>query len=318
MGAESMSVEPLRGAEADAPAAPRPRADGGRQQRAFVEVLLAMALAGSTVVAGKLLSARVPVFLSVELTLLAALAAILPAQLARRRELLRLGPRELGYMALQAFFGIALFRVLTLYGLRLTSALSAGVITSAAPAVMAVLAAVLLGERPGGRAVAGVALTVGGLVLVSAWGPGAPAVPASLPGNLLVLGATVCEALLTIFRKRSGGAVGSVTNTTVLVGMSAAMLLPLAAADLRHYCLARIDLVAWAAIVYYGAVATVLAYILWGRGALRIPASRTGVATAALPVTALVLSVLVLGEPLQVPHVTGCAAVVAGMIVGRK
>ncbi len=114
-----------------------------------------MALAGSTVVAGKLLSARVPVFLSVELTLLAALAAILPAQLTRRHELRQLGLRELGYMALQACFGIVLFRVLTLYGLRLTSAISAGVITSAAPAVMAVLAAVLLGERPGRRVAAG-------------------------------------------------------------------------------------------------------------------------------------------------------------------
>jgi drug/metabolite transporter (DMT)-like permease len=288
------------------------------ERRALLEVVIAMALAGSTVVAGKLLSARVPVFLSVELTLLAALAAVLPVQIARRRELALLGRRELGYMLLQAVFGIVLFRVLTLYGLRFTSALSAGIITSTAPALMAVLAAVFLRERPGRGAVAGIALAVAGVLLIALWGHEAAADTGSLTGNLLVLGATVCEALLTIFRKRSGGRVGSVTNTAVLVALSAVAMLPFAAADLRWYSLARVDAVAWAAILYYGAVATVLAYILWGRGALRIPAGRTGIATAALPLTALVLSVLVLGEPLRAVHLVGCAAVIAGVVVGRK
>ena len=286
--------------------------------RALLEVVLAMALAGSTVVAGKLLSVRVPVFLSVELTLLAALAAILPAQIAHRRELKLLGRRELGYMLLQAVFGIVLFRVLTLYGLRFTSALSAGIITSAAPAIMAVLAASFLREKPGRGAVAGIVLTVAGVLLINLWGHDAAAGAGSLTGNLLVLGATICEALLTIFRKRSGGRVGSVTNTTILVALSAALMLPFAAADLRQFSLARVDAVAWAAILYYGAVATVLAYILWGRGALRIPAGRTGIATAALPLTALVLSALVLGEPLRVVHLAGCSAVIAGIVVGRK
>jgi drug/metabolite transporter (DMT)-like permease len=82
--------------------------------------------------------------------------------------------------------------------------------------------------------------------------------------------------------------------------------------------LQRIEIVGWASVIYYGAVATVIAYILWGHGALLIPASRTGIATAALPVSALVLSVLVLGEPLRAVHIAGCAAVIAGIIVGRQ
>jgi drug/metabolite transporter (DMT)-like permease len=295
--------------------------------RGRLEVVLAMAFAGSSVVVGKLLSARVPVFLSVELSLCAALAAILPAQIARRNELRLLGARELIYMFFQALFGIVLFRALTLYGLHFTSALSAGVITSAAPAVMAVLAALALRERLGAGQAVGVLLSVAGLLLVNLWGHGArgPGVLGSGPaeaagsvvGNLFVLGAVVCEALLTIFRKSSGGRVGSITNTTVLVVMSALMILPFALLDLRGFPLAKIDTVAWVSIVYYGAVATVIAYILWGHGALRIPANRTGIATAALPVSALILSALVLREPLGVQHIVGCALVVGGIIMGN-
>jgi drug/metabolite transporter (DMT)-like permease len=284
--------------------------------RGLLEIVLAMAFAGSSVVVGKLLSVRIPVFLSVELSLLAALAAILPAQIVRRKELRLLGGRELAWMFLQALFGIVLFRVLTLFGLRFTSAVNAGLITSAAPAVMAVLAAAVLKERVKAAGALGICLTVGGLLLINLWGAAVQREPGRLIGNILVFGATVCEALLTIFRKSSGGRVGSVTNTTVLVAMSAVMLLPFALLDMRGFPLSRIEIVGWLSVLYYGAVATVIAYILWGHGALLIPANRTGIATAALPVSALALSALVLGEPLHLVHLLGCAAVVAGIAVG--
>ncbi len=287
------------------------------ERRGLLEVVLAMAFAGSSVVVGKLLATRVPVFLSVELSLCAALVAILPAQLARRNELRLLRPRELGYMFLQAVCGIVLFRVFTLYGLHFTSALNAGIITSAAPAVMAILAAVVLGERPGRGPLVGICLSVAGLTAINLWGPSPAEGRGSLPGNLLVLGATVCESLLTIFRKQSGGRIGSVTNTTVLVAMSAVLMLPFALIDLHRFPLRQIGTVGWLSILYYGAVATVIAYILWGHGALRIPANRTGIATAALPVTAVILSALVLGEPLGPAHVAGSVTVIAGIVVAN-
>ncbi|MGA2641734.1 MAG: hypothetical protein ABSG21_12635 [Spirochaetia bacterium] len=49
--------------------------------------------------------------------------------------------------------------------------------------------------------------------------------------------------------------------------MSAVMSLPLALRDLRGFRLDRIELVGWASVVCYGAVATNIAYVLWGRGA---------------------------------------------------
>jgi drug/metabolite transporter (DMT)-like permease len=275
-----------------------------------------MTLAGSSVVVGKLLSVRVPVFLSVELTMCFALLVLLPLQAFRVRSLVKLRFADLRSMFLQALFGMVLFRALTLTGLTLTSAGSAGLITSTAPAVMAVFAAAFFRERLGLRGMLGVLLSVGGLLLVNVAGfMGSPG-PGFVTGNLLVLGATVCEALLTIFRKASGGRVDSVTNTTVLVTFSALMMLPFALHDLGSYRLASIDLVGWAALAYYGAVATVIAYILWGDGAVRIPANATGIATAAMPVSAVLLSALVLGERPGLHRLAGCALVVSGIIIG--
>jgi drug/metabolite transporter (DMT)-like permease len=109
-----------------------------------------------------------------------------------------------------------------------------------------------------------------------------------------------------------------VTNTTILAAMSALMLLPFALLDLRGFPLSAINPAGWAAVIYYGAFATVIAYILWGHGALLIPASRTGMATAAMPVSALILSAAVLGERLGALSIVGCAAVIGGIIVGSR
>jgi len=283
--------------------------------RGHLEVMLAMALAGSSVVVGKILSVRVPVVLSAELSLCAALVVLLPLQAARRRELGLLGRRDLGWMFLQALFGMGLFRGLTLTGLRFTTAVQAGLITSASPAVMGILSAAIMRERIGPLGILGIALTVAGLALTNLSGIRA-AQDRFMLGSLLVLGAVVCESLLTVFRKLSGGRIGSITNTTMLVSMSAAMLLPFAIADLGRFPISSIQVSEWLAMIYYGAVATVIAYILWGHGALLIPAARTGMATAMMPVSALVLSAIVLKESLTPLSIGGCAAVVAGIIAG--
>jgi drug/metabolite transporter (DMT)-like permease len=290
--------------------------NGGNQRRGMLEMTGAMTLAGSSVVVGKLLSVRIPVFLSAELSLLAALAAILPLQIAHRRELGQLRLRDLGVMSLQALFGIVLFRAFTLYGLRFTSAAQAGLVTSTAPALMAVMAALILKERLGARGAVAVSLSVAGLLLVNLPALLSAGESLSLTGNLFVLCATACEALLTIFRKLSGGNVGAVTNTTVLAAMSAVMLLPFSLVELRGFSLSSIDAVGWAAVIYYGAFATVIAYILWGHGALLMPANRTGIATAAMPVSALALSALVLGEKPGPAALVGCVAVMAGIVIG--
>ncbi len=275
-----------------------------------------MMFAGSSIVVGKILAVRAPVFLSAELSLVAALAVLLPLQLARRQELLRLTAREIKFMFLQALFGIVLFRVFTLYGLRFTSAIHAGIITSASPAVMAVFAALFLKEHLSWRRGLGIVLVIAGLCTINLYGLKMSSGTGFLLGNLLVGAAVACEALLTIFRKSAGARTSSITNTTVLVALSLLLLAPFALLDLRAFRLAAIDSLGWLSLLYYGAVATVIAYILWGAGALRIPANQTGLATAVMPISAVVLSTLILKEELSWIHVAGCTAVVAGIVCG--
>src|SRR3989441_4716122 len=106
-----------------------------------------MAIVGSSVVVGKLVVARVPVFLVGGLRLAFACAVLVPLLLLVERGWPRLGRRDLAVLGLQAFTGIFLFTTLLLSGLRLTSAAAAGIVTSTTPAVAGTPAVLLLRER---------------------------------------------------------------------------------------------------------------------------------------------------------------------------
>ena len=110
-----------------------------KQWLAWLYLALAMSIAGSAVVAGKLLVGSLPVFLAAELGLGAGLLVMLP-MLWLRKEGGALDRRTHATLALQALCGIALYRVFTFEGLRFTSAASAGLMSSAAPAVIGLLA----------------------------------------------------------------------------------------------------------------------------------------------------------------------------------
>jgi drug/metabolite transporter (DMT)-like permease len=62
-------------------------------------------------------------------------------------------------------------------------------------------------------------------------------------------------------------------------------------------------------------VVTVIAFLFWARGVARVPASTAAVFTGMLPISAVTLSYLVLGEPMRVSHLVGTACVIAGIIL---
>ncbi len=93
------------------------------------------------------------------------------------------------------------------------------------------------------------------------------------------------------------------------------MFLPAALLEMRAFPLSRLALADWALVGYYGVVVTVVAFLLWARGVARVPASAASVFTGVLPVSALALSHLALGETITPPHVGAAALVILGIVV---
>ncbi len=95
-------------------------------------------------------------------------------------------------------------------------------------------------------------------------------------------------------------------------------LRPVALYEAWNFHFAAVALLNWLPIVYHG-VATVIAYILWYQGIAKVTASTAGIFSGIIPVSAVVLSVLLLREPMFWSYWVGigcvCGAIV--LISGR-
>lgn len=205
--------------------------------------------------------------------------------------------------------------LLTLFGLRYIGAAAAGVIIGASPAITAVLSSLLIRDVPFRAVWAGCAVSFAGVVLVS--GMGAEGIAGERPwlgGTLVILG-LVSWALYTIGGRRTMERFSplAVNWTTLLI--SVLLQIPLLWAD-QKLLTTGVDTVpvsGWLALGYLIVFATALGQQAWLFGVHGIGPSRAGVFVNLIPVSALVLSALILGERIGLREVGGILLILAGV-----
>ena len=275
-----------------------------------------MAIVGSSVVVGKVAVARMPVFLLSGLRFAVAAIVLVALMAMVQRPWPRMTRGDVGVLALQTFAGIFAFNVLLLYGLGFTSAAEGGIVTSTTPAVAAAMAVLALGERWSARRGLGVGLAVAGILTLNLAGGGLGLRgPRPWLGNMLVFAAVVGEAIFVVCSRVAAQRLPPLVVATAISVLGFAMFLPAAVLQLRAFPLSRLERVDWAIVGYYGVLVTVVAFLLWARGVARVPASAAAVFTGVLPLSALVLSHVALGERIAPPHVLAAALVIVGVVV---
>ncbi len=285
---------------------------------ARIHLALAMILVGSSVTAGKIMARELPVFLASSLRFILALAFLFPIVRMREGGLPRLSKKSLGIIAAQALFGAFLFTVFLLYGLRYTTSSSAGVIASATPAVIGLIAWAFMRERPRAAETAGILAAVAGVMLVnlgSGMGTDAGGAAASSPlwGNFLVLCAVIFESLFLLLRKAVPEPLSPLSASTLVSFFGLLWFLPFGLYEAVGLDFSAVTLTGWLSVVYYAFFVTALAYIFWFSGVTRVSAAEAGVMTAVMPVSALLISALVLGEKLTAANIGGCAFALLGI-----
>ncbi len=281
----------------------------------IMQIIMAFALAGSSVVAGKCLVGTVPPNTASLLALACGLVFLAPSLVKRIPSIKGARRRDILIVCVQGLFGMALFRFFMLKGLASTSAVHAGIISSLGPAVMGAASAIVLRERAKPLLWIGLVLGTAGVVLLRA--PGADAGASSFGGDLLVLMAVICEAAMSVIKKKFGDPLDPLATASVIVITSLICTLPLAVGEWIGGGFPAIGPREWLAVLYYGAFATALAYWFWAAGSSKVGGSTIALAMVAMPVSSVILSAAILGERPGIPALMGLALGVAGIIVGQ-
>jgi len=278
-------------------------------------LIAAMALVGSNVGLGKSIIAEVPVLLFALLRFLIAIVCLSPwYRPARMRQVSR---GEWLNLFLMAFFGTFMFTLLMLGGVRLTSAMAAGVITSTIPATVAILSWLWLRERLSRRTVMSVLLAVAGIAVLnisrSGGDQGDAAGGGALIGNLMILGAVVCESIYVILSRRLSQTLAAIEICAYTHLIGGALMLPLGLVPLLTFDFGSVGGTTWAMLFWYALSASVFSFWLWMKGIRHVPAQLAGVFTSVLPVAAAVYGIVVLGERPGWAHGVALACVLAGI-----
>jgi drug/metabolite transporter (DMT)-like permease len=139
--------------------------------------------------------------------------------------------------------------------------------------------------------------------------------PNPLLGNLLMFGVALFEALFTIFGKVASARVSPVGISVASNFIALLLFLPFALVDLRAFDPWSVPLAGWVSLLHFALGGSVIAFTLWFYAVSRVPGSTAAVFSGLMPVSAVVLSYALLGEPLLPSHAIGGACVVVGILL---
>jgi drug/metabolite transporter (DMT)-like permease len=288
----------------------------------------AFSLAGTSVVCARIVSGSLGTFTITAVSMVFALLFLLSVCGRRLAASLRgMSPADWLSTAMQAFVGIFLFRFLLLNGLAHTKTAEAGILTGSTPAITAVLAWALLKERVSVFSIIGIAATVCGVLLIQGLiSPGHTLEANHFWGNILVLGAAASESafniLSRIFAVKTAAQqrqTDPLIQTTLVSAIALLLCLVPAMFESPVTRLLNLNIEGWLAVVWYGVFVTALAFICWYAGIKRCPAFMAAAFSGMMPLTAMLLSVTLLGEAAGRSQWIGGALVMLGMaLIGLK
>lgn len=281
---------------------------------AYACLAASMTLVGSYVGLSKLLVVVFPVFLLAWLRFGIAALAMLNWVPVRAGES-ALTTRQRVLMFWMSFLGNFLFSICMLYGVKLTSALAAGVTMAGIPAAVALLSWLFLRERIGARMLVAIALAMAGIALLALARGSSGAESASVWGYALLLAATLCEASYVVIGKRLSSHVSPKRISALINLWGLALVTPLGLWQVLTFDFRAVSASSWALLTFYALAASVVSVWLWMRGLREVAAPRAGVFTVLLPISAAAVGIGLLGEVFTAVHVVALALALASLLL---
>ncbi len=213
-----------------------------------------------------------------------------------------------------ALTGIVVNQAMFAMGIRLTTPSHSALIHAMIPVVVLVMAAAFLRERPGGRAVAGLVLAVGGAAYL-ALSTGAAERSATLAGDALTLVGMTSFSGYMILGRRVLATEGAFVTVTRAFAASVPFAVPMFAYGAWMQDWGAVTWKGWSALGYMIAGATFLCYSLHMWSLARLDALKVAIFTNAQPILAGLIAQALGIESVTLPLAVSAAVVIAGVVL---
>src|SRR5580765_1569789 len=294
--------------------------DGLARQRALPYLLLLVAAAsfGGNWVAARLVNFEVAPFALSFWRWAVATLLLCPFAIAQLRADAPLIRRHFAKLMVFGAVGAGGFTLLGYWGVSYTTAINATLLNSSLPLFVVPLSWLLLGLTVSGRQLAGLALSLAGVVSIVSAGSFETLARLTLnPGDFLLLGAAFLWAIYTVtLRWRPPLRALSFLFTTVVA--ATAVSLPFYLWEMSTGRMMSATPTAVLTIGYLAVFPSIVAYICWNEAVTALGPNVAGFFNPVIPVFGILFAVVFLGEPFRAYHLAGFALVLGGVVLTSR
>ncbi|MDQ6619098.1 MAG: DMT family transporter [Pseudomonadota bacterium] len=222
-------------------------------------------------------------------------------------------------LLLLGLIGVGTHNALAYLGLNYTTATNGVILNSFIPVMIVAISWIFLGERLSRTQLAGVALSLAGVLAILSRGSLAALASLQLNvGDLLVIASMSMWSLYTVGLRWRPAGLHLFTFLFVLACIGDLAVLPLFIGEMMLGRVPVMSATNLAGLLFVSLFSSVLAYIFWNRGVEMVGASVAGLFVHLMPVFGVVLAWLFLGERLAGYHVLGIALILTGIFVTSR
>lgn len=285
-------------------------------------LILAQIMVGVNIVFSKYVLSSIPILFILTLRFTLAAVILLPLHwLTPAKKLplysyfLQLTKRDWFFIFAQALSAGVLFNFLILGGLAYTDANVAGIITSALPAIIAVMSWIILGEKISGKKAICVGFATLGLVVIACDKLSGITVAHSFLGDALVLASLLPEATYYILTKMHVSKLPVFLLSSLLNGINAILLVFFL--GFSAWGGLNIQALDWLVLVILG-LSSGFFYVFWYFGCQKVDGVMASLSTAVMPLATVVIAWMILGERLTIGETVGMGMVLLSIAIYAK
>lgn len=277
-------------------------------------VLVAIMWAG-TFIATKMASHVFGSFTGASFRYLVALLFMVPMMLFQNPKAFKVTRKQFIQLTLLGLSGIFAYSFFFFTGLRMVKASHGALIVAINPVLVMLISALIGKERIAGLRILGLLVSLAGTAIVIARGDITDLFTMFTWGDALMLGCPISWAFYTYFAKDALTFATPLQASTWAILMG--MMFILFFVPFEPFPV-YVDWTVWLAIIYLGICGSVLGFVWYYEGIKAIGPVKTSAFNNLIPIFAMLLSVVLLGETIHGYMIYGSAMVIGGVYLINK
>ncbi|MBG9538192.1 membrane protein [Bacillus thuringiensis] len=197
-------------------------------------------------------------------------------------------------------------------GTKLSDAHTGSLVTSATPAFIVIFAAIILKEKLTARRLLSTIIATIGVIIVIGWDI---EIGSYFIGTIILVGAAITWALLSIYVKIASAKFSSLVITTYAIFFSLFFITPFIVWEFQSNPIEHMNMYVLLGVLYLGIVSTAGAFFLWNKGLELMDASIGSLFFFFQPIVGSLLGWLLLNETLSSNFFIGGILIICSVLI---